>query len=213
MNLKTIENFLNNAENLYIVILFTLLAITIYVSVIGISTLVMVTDIAYNESEELNNVNIIMKRIETINNYILYVTGGFLVILLLFITIPVLFNKENKNKSQTILDNLRNMSSIFVLLAIVIVVVLIMNAICNNIKNIATNNSNGDGTANDKLSIQGMYMSIFGIIASVILIVAIYLFFSKKMKLLDFSYGKLNFSNVVPGVPVISPIVPAAPAA
>jgi mannose/fructose/N-acetylgalactosamine-specific phosphotransferase system component IID len=168
----------------------------------------MVTDIAYNESEELNNVNIIMKRIETINNYILYVTGGFLVILLLFITIPVLFNKENKNKSQTILDNLRNMSSIFVLLAIVIVVVLIMNAICNNIKNIATNNSNGDGTANDKLSIQGMYMSIFGIIASVILIVAIYLFFSKKMKLLDFS----KF-NIIPGVPVISPIVPSAPAA
>jgi len=199
MNLKTIENFLNNAENLYIVILFTLLAITIYVSAIGISTLVMVTDITYNESEELNNVNIIMKRIETINNYILYVTGGFLVILLLFNIIPVLFNKENKNKGQTMLNNLRNMSSIFVLLAIVIVVVLIMNAICNNIKNIATNSSNGDGTANDKLSIQGMYMSIFGIIASVILIVAIYLFFSKKQKLIDFS----KF-NIIPGVPVIS---------
>jgi succinate dehydrogenase/fumarate reductase cytochrome b subunit len=208
MNLKTIENFLNNAENLYIVILFTLLAITIYVSAIGISTLVMVTDITYNESEELNNVNIIMKRIETINNYILYVTGGFLVILLLFNIIPVLFNKENKNKGQTMLNNLRNMSSIFVLLAIVIVVVLIMNAICNNIKNIATNSSNGDGTANDKLSIQGMYMSIFGIIASVILIVAIYLFFSKKQKLIDFS----KF-NIIPGVPVISPVVPSAPAA
>jgi len=205
MNLTAIENFLNNAENLYIIILFTLLAITIYISVIGISTLVMVTDITYNESEELNNVNIIMKRIETINNYILYVTGGFLVVLFLFNIIPVLFNKENKNKSQTMLNNLRNMSSIFVLLVIVIVVVLIMNAICNNIKNIATNS---DGTANDKLSIQGMYMSIFGIIASVILIVAIYLFFSKKQKLIDFS----KF-NIIPGVPVISPVVPSAPAA
>ena len=195
MELKDIEKFLNNAENLYLITVFTLLAITIYVSVIGISTIFMVTDVAYSEGTELNNVVTIMDQIKTINNYILYSLIGILLALVGITAALVYTNKSiaDKDKFSTVLANLRKLLSIFVLFGIVIVVILVMNAICDNIKTVATDTKSTaaltyiEGTANDKLTIQGLYMSIFGIIASMILIVALYVYFVNKIKLINFN--------------------------
>jgi phosphotransferase system glucose/maltose/N-acetylglucosamine-specific IIC component len=73
-------------------------------------------------------------------------------------------------------------------------VMFVMNAICDNIKSIADTKSTDvevNAKANDNLTIQGLYMSIFGIISSIILLVALYLYFVNKMKL-------INFNAIVP---------------
>jgi hypothetical protein len=214
MELKDIEKFLNNAENLYLIILFTLLIITVYVSVIGISTIFMVTDVTQPEVQETKNVVIIMDQIKTVNNYILFSLVGILLLLGGVTGTLVYLNKsiDSKDKFSTVLSNLRKLLSIFVLIGVVITVMLVMNAICDNIKSIADTKDTDvevNAKANDNLTIQGLYMSIFGIIASMILIVALYVYFVNKIKL-------INFNAVVPsggaeGVP--AGVANAAPAA
>ena len=188
MDLKTIEKFLGNAENLYVIILFTLISISIYVSVIGISTINMVTDIKQSESSETNNVKLIMEQINIINWYILYTILGLIgLIAVIIIATNVDITKKTVNGSKIISDG-RNMMNIFILLLIVCVIIGVMILICNRIKNIADKNSTDfeiNATANDELTVQGMYMSVFGITASVILIIAIYLFFVKKINLIN----------------------------
>lgn len=193
MELKDIEKFLNNVENLYMITLFTLLIITVYVSVIGISTIFMVTDVKPSEVEETKNVVIIMDKIKRVNNIILYYVCIGLLLILVGGTIAFVYtNKsiDSKDKFSTVLTKLRNMVSIFVLIGIIMTVMFVMNAICDNIKSIADTKSNDfevNATANDNLTIQGLYMSIFGIIASMILIVALYVYFVNKIKLINFN--------------------------
>jgi hypothetical protein len=189
---KDVEKFLNNVENLYLITLFTLLIITVYVSVIGISTIFMVTDVNQPEVQETKNVIIIMDKIKTVNNYILYGLIGVLLLLVGVTATLVYTNKtiDSKDKLSTIGTKLRNMISIFILIGIVITVMLVMNAICDNIKSIADTKSSDveiNAKANDNLTIQGLYMSIFGIIASIILIVALYVYFVNKIKLINFN--------------------------
>jgi hypothetical protein len=214
MELKDIEKILNNAENLYLIIVFTLLIITVYVSVIGISTVFMVTDVNQPEVQETKNVIIIMDKIKTVNNYILFTLVGILV-LLIGITITLVYTNKSiadKDKLSTVGTNLRKLLSIFVLIGIVMTVMFVMNAICDYIKSIADTKSADvevNAKANDILTTQGLYMSIFGIIASMILIVALYVYFVNKIKL-------INFNAVVPsggdeGVP--AGVANAAPAA
>ena len=201
---KDVEKFLINVENLYLITLFTLLIITVYVSVIGISTIFMVTDVNQHEVQETKNVVIIMDQIKTVNNYILYGCIGFLLFLVGLNGGLVYMNKsiDSKDKFSTVLTKLRNMVSIFVLIGIVITVMMAMNAICDNIKSIADTKSSDvevNAKANDNLTIQGLYMSIFGIISSMILIVALYVYFVNKIKLLNFN------AMSAAAVPVASP--------
>jgi hypothetical protein len=213
MELKDIEKFLNNAENLYLITVFTLLIITVYVSVIGISTVFMVTDVNQPEVQETKNVIIIIDQIKTVNNYILYSLIGILVLLIGVTFALVYTNKsiDGKDKLSTVGTNLRKLLSIFVLIGVVITVMLVMNAICDNIKSIADTKSTDveiNAKANDILTIQGLYMSIFGIISSMILIVALYVYFVNKIKL-------INFNAVVPsgGAGGASPVASPAGAA
>ena len=207
MELKDIEKILNNTENLYLIIVFTLLIITVYVSVIGISTIFMVTDVNQPEVQQTKNVVTVMDQIKTVNNYILYGLIGILV-LLVGVTVALVYtNKsiDSKNKISTVLANLRKLLSIFVLIGVVITVMIVMNAICDNIKSIADTKSTDmevNAKANDILTIQGLYMSIFGIIASMILIVALYVYFVNKIKLINF--------NAIAASPVGATAVPEA---
>jgi len=213
MELKDIEKILNNADNLYLIIVFTLLIITVYVFVIGISTTFMVTDVNQPEVQETKNVVIIMDQIKTVNNYILFSLVGILV-LLVGVTIALVYtNKsiDSKDKISTVLANLRKLLSIFVLIGVVITVMLSINAICDNIKSIADTKSSDvevNANANDNLTIQGLYMSIFGIITSMILIVALYVYFVNKIKLINFN--AMSGSYVPVDVPIASPLPEAA---
>ena len=84
---------------------------------------------------------------------------------------------------------------------------LVMNAICDNIKSIADTKSSDvevNAKANDNLTIQGLYMSIFGIIASMILLVALYVYFVNKIKLINFN--AVASSSISPVTAVVSPV-------
>ena len=200
MELKDIEKILNNAENLYLITVFTLLIITVYVSVIGISTIFMVTDVTQPEVQETKNVVIIMDQIKTVNNYILYALIGILLLLVGVTAVLVYTNKsiDSKDKISTVLANLRKLLSIFVLIGVVIAVMFVMNAICDNIKSVADTKDTDvevNARANDILTIRGLYMSIFGIIASIILIVALYVYFVNKIKLINFNAMSVSIAS------------------
>ena len=193
MELKDIEDFFKKVENLYIIGLFFAAVILLYITVIGVSVLIMVNDKTYSEEEiKIDNVKKIMQDIIDRNNIIMYVLIGFLG----FMALGISYFAYNKNKNMSdafkaLTDNKFTLSILLVL----IFVMVAMNSFCKYIQDMpdkvikqlneddkykSWSKSEKSATANDELTNQGLAMSIAGSMASAIVIVLIVIFFKDR---------------------------------
>jgi len=192
MELKDIEDFFKKVENLYIIGLFFAAVILLYITVIGVSVVFMVTDKAYSEEVETENVTKTMQDIIDRNNIIMYVLIGFLGVMILGIG-GFAYNK-NKNMSDAFKALTDNKFTLSVLLVLIFVMVA-MNSFCKYIQDMPDkvikqlneddkyknwSKSEKSATANDELTNQGLAMSIAGSMASAIVIVLIVIFFKDR---------------------------------
>ena len=147
MELKDIEDFFKKVENLYIIGLFFAAVILLYITVIGVSVVFMVTDKAYSEEVETDNVTKTMQDIIDRNNIIMYVLIGFLGFMALVISYLV-YSKSKESRERGEIQNI-NMSDIFKALTnvkyifslvLLIIVMVAINSLCKYIQDIKSLN-------------------------------------------------------------------------
>ena len=138
MELKDIEDFFKKVENLYIIGLFFAAVILLYITVIGVSVLIMVNDKTYSEEEiKIDNVKKIMQDIIDRNNIIMYVLIGFLG----FMALGISYFAYNKNKNMS--DAFKALTDNKITLSILLVLIIVMfaiNSLCKYIQDIKSLN-------------------------------------------------------------------------
>ena len=179
-----IESIIKKSNDIYLITLILLLLVFIPMSVIGITCLSMLNDTNYDESGEVNNVNIIMKRILEGLNIVFGILGAIFVGLLVYI----LYNKYGKNPSDPNFDS-TNYIYFILITAILGGVTGIMYKTCYDIKDIADKSIAGDkdskNSANDKITVTSLSLSIVGVLFSLILLYLIYVFYKEEEKLIN----------------------------
>jgi len=146
MQIEDIKEFFGNVENIrlfFAAVIFLLL----YITVIGISVLIMVNDKTYSEEVKIDNVKKIMQDIIDRNNIIMYVLIGFLGFMALVISYLV-YSKSKESRERGEIQNI-NMSDIFKALTnvkyifslvLLIIVMVAINSLCKYIQDIKSLN-------------------------------------------------------------------------
>ena len=124
-------------EHLYIIGFFAAV-ILLYITVIGVSVLIMVNDKTYSEEEiKIDNVKKIMQDIIDRNNIIMYVLIGFLG----FMALGISYFAYNKNKNMS--DAFKALTDNKITLTILLVLIIVMfaiNSLCKYIQDIKSLN-------------------------------------------------------------------------
>jgi len=190
-----IEEIIKKSNDIYLITLILLLLVFIPMSAIGITCLSMLNDTNYDESGEVNNVNIIMKKILDGLNIVLGILGTIFVGLLAYIFYKKYFEKP--------LDqNFKSINYIYFILITLLLggVTGIMYGTCYDIKAIADKSIAGDkdsqNSANDKITVTSLSLSIVGVLFSLIIFYLIYVFFKEEKKLINIKSIQDKYMNL-----------------